>query len=626
MKKILSLGLCALLLLSLCVGAFAAEEGENLVFNNGTLDGILAEGETEKTLNGDWGVSYPVATFGPGNGDSPAKVKNIDGNNVIVLEKSAGNFASFFADLYADGVTLPAGKYELSFDLKAVGSAFATDNVGFNLYNQYNDIPVYRDGEWKDVTEGADGWMHYSKVLDVYQDTQFVDSIQMWFNTMGKSPEECALYIDNISIRKLPETAEKVELEYTVGSGAALTLNISGTELTIAEKDGYTLEAGVDYSYENGVITLFNDYVDGLATGKNHIAITADGKAYELILTIRAPKPALPESSEGYLMQETLVGGTFDIFEEGFAFSLEQVEGWGSNITYDDPGVIVSLNGNKVLRLQKDQKNSYSSAFAFISPTIQAGDVLTFKFDYKLDVANPASYVGQDINLSFVSASNMQMCKIPLDNTKAPQTSGDGDYQWDVKYTDLEDGWIRVELNFVANTALLSYNSMRFLLPTNFAAEGDALYVDNVSLVLWAEPEAPQAALGVDLTFDKAKPADIFALIDMKALDPTSIKVDGKELTSADWAINPGKDTITLKKDFLATLENGEHELTVTSMGGSCTVTLTVKGEATNAPTEPGTSQPAADNTGLIVGIVIAVVVVIAVVAVVVLRKKKENA
>ena len=147
------------------------------------------------------------------------------------------------------------------------------------------------------------------------------------------------------------------------------------------------------------------------------------------------------------------------------------MEGWGSNITYDDPGVIVNLNGNKVLRLQKDQKNSYSSAFAFISPTIQAGDVLTFKFDYKLDVANPASYVGQDINLSFVSASNMQMCKIPLDNTKAPQTSGDGDYQWDVKYTDLEDGWIRVELNFVANTALLSYNSMRFLLPTRIQEE-----------------------------------------------------------------------------------------------------------------------------------------------------------
>lgn len=622
MKKILSVSLCALLLLSLCTGVFAEEKSENLVYNNGTMDGILSDGETEKTLVNDWVVSYPVATFGGTGGDSPAKVKNIDGNNVLVLEYSAGsgNFASYYADLYADGTLLPAGKYELSFDLKAVGTNFATDNVGFNLYNQYSDIPVYRDGVWKDVTEGNDGWMHYSQVLEVYQDTQFVDSIQMWFNTMGKDPAECALYIDNISICKLPETAQKLELEYIIGSGTALTLNLPATELTIAEKDGYTLEVGVDFSYENGIITLFNDYADGLAAGKNHIAITADGEEYELTLTIRASKPTLPESTEGYLMQETLVGGTFDIFDEGFSFSLEQVEGWGSNITYDDPGVIVNLNGNKVLRLQKDQKSSYSSAFAFISPTIQAGDVLTFRFDYKLDVANPESYVGQDINLSFVSASNMQMCKIPLDNTKAPQTSGDGDYQWDVQYTDLEDGWIRVELNFVANTALLSYNSMRFLMPTNFAAEGDALYVDNVSLVLWAKPEAPQAAVGVDLTFDQANPADIFALIDMKALDPTSIQVDGKELTSEDWAINPGKDTITLKKEFLATLDNGEHTLTVTSMGGSCTVTVTVKGEVNNT----STSEPAADNVGLIIGIAI-VVVVAAVVVIVVLRKKKEN-
>ena len=178
--------------------------GENLVFNNGTLDGILAEGETERTLNGDWGVSYPVATFGGVGGDSPAKVKNIDGNNVVVLEFTTGGFASFFADLSHAHEHLPAGKYELSLDLKAVGTNFSTDNIGYNLYNQYSDVRIWLDG-WQNVTEGNDGWMHYTNVVEIKDDAQFVDSIQMWFNTMAKNPEECALYIDNICIRTVTE-------------------------------------------------------------------------------------------------------------------------------------------------------------------------------------------------------------------------------------------------------------------------------------------------------------------------------------------------------------------------------------------------------------------------------------
>ncbi len=207
--------------------------GENLVFNNGTLDGILAEGETEKTLNGDWGVSYPVATFGGPNGDSPAKVKNIDGNNVLVLEYSAGSgtFASFFADLSHAYEHLPAGKYELSLDLKAVGTNFSTDNIGYNLYNQYTDVRVWLDG-WQNVTEGNDGWMHYTNVLEITDDAQFVDSIQMWFNTLGKDPAECALYIDNICIRTVSEEEVPDELPKT-GDGFLMAA-IAGCALSIA--------------------------------------------------------------------------------------------------------------------------------------------------------------------------------------------------------------------------------------------------------------------------------------------------------------------------------------------------------------------------------------------------------
>jgi hypothetical protein len=419
---------------------------------------------------------------------------------------------------------------------------------------------------------------------------------------------------------------EELNAEYVAGSGTAINITIpNGAEtITVAEKAGYVLEADLDYTYANGVLTLKNEYADGLASGKNDLIITAGAAEYKLRLIIRQAKPALPESSDGFLMQETLVGGDFEMFEEGFAFSLEQVEGWGSNISYDDPGVIVNQNGNKVLRLQKDQKSSYSSAFAFISPTIQAGDVLTFKFDYKLDVQDISLYQGADINLSFVSASNMQMLKIALDNSCPAQTTGDGDYQWDVHYTTLEDGWIRVEMTFVANTALLSYNSMRFLLPTDKAMEGDAMYVDNVSLVLWAEPKAPET-ISTDLVFNKAKPADVFAMVDLQALDPKSITINGTAMDTKYWSINPAKDTITFSKDFLATLANGEQTFTVTTAGGSCEVVITVTGEAANndqnTDTNNGDNQDAPGN-GWIWIVVAGVAVVAAVVIVVTIRKK----
>lgn len=618
-KKFFAAMLCLLLLVSACPNPVqAAEVGENLVANNGTMDNILADGQTELTLINDWGVSYPVATFGGEGADSPAKIKNIDGNNVLVLEYSTGSFASYYADLWADGTTVPAGTYELSMDLKPVGD-FTTDNIGYNLYSQYTDIRIWNEG-WQNCTELEDGWLHYSITLDIEKGG--VDSIQMWCNTMGSS----VLYIDNLSLKLVEAEPERVELnaEYTAGSGAAINITVpNGAEtITVAEKAGYTLEEGLDYTYADGVITLVNDYADGLTSGENAIVISAGDTEYLLTLTIRQSKPALPESSDGYLMQETLVGGDFEMFEEGFAFSLEQVEGWGSNVSYDDPGVIVSMDGNKVLRLQKDQKSSYSSAFAFISPTIQAGDVLTFKFDYKLDAKDISVYQGADINLSFVSASNMQMLKIALDNTCPAQTTGDGDYQWDITYTQLEDGWIRVEMTFVANTALLSYNSMRFLLPTNKANEGDAMYVDNVSLVLWAAPEAPEN-LSTGLGFNKEKTADVFAMVDLKALDPQSIACDGTAIDSTNWSINPAKDTITIFKDFLSTLENGEHTFTVTTAGGSCDFTVTVSGEASSSGGSTTTDPEPSSNAWI--WIIVAVAAVAAVVVVVIVLKKKNG-
>ena len=247
--------------------------------------------------------------------------------------------------------------------------------------------------------------------------------------------------------------------------------------------------------------------------------------------------------------------------------------------------------------------------------------MLTFKFDYKLDAQDISIYQGANINLSFVSASNMQMLMIALDNSCPAQTTGDGDYQWDVSYTELEDGWIHVEMTFVANTALLSYNSMRFLLPTNNANEGDAMYVDNVSLVLWAAPEAPEN-LSTGLAFNKSKAADVYAMVDLQALDPQSIACDGVTVDTQYWSVNPSKDTITISKEYLATLANGEHTFTVTTAGGSCDVTVTVSGETVSGGDDTtGSAEP---SNGWIWIVVVVAVAAVAVVAVVIIKKNKK--
>ena len=210
--------------------------GPNLVHANGSFDGILSAGETERTLNADWNVSYPAATFGGSiNGDSPAKIRNVDGNNVLVLEHSTGNFASFFADLYADGTTLPEGNYELRMDLKPIGTSFRTDNIGFNLYNQYQDIRIYDNG-WR-CTKGEDGWYHYSRVFSIQGGT--VDSIQMWFNTMGLSPEECALYIDNLYFARTdaPATGDGAHAGVFLCLAAASVMGLCACTFILKKKE-----------------------------------------------------------------------------------------------------------------------------------------------------------------------------------------------------------------------------------------------------------------------------------------------------------------------------------------------------------------------------------------------------
>ena len=137
-------------------------------------------------------------------------------------------------------------------------------------------------------------------------------------------------------------------------------------------------------------------------------------------------------------------------------------------------------------------------------------------------------------------------------------------------------------------------------------------------------PDHPET-ISTDLLFNKAKPADVFALVDMQALDPQSITLNGAAVDSKYWSINPAKDTITFTKDYLATLANGEHTFTVTTAGGSCEVVITVTGEAADTNQNNNNNNDQQDvPSGSWIWIVVAGVAVVAVVVVVVIIRKKK--
>ena len=51
------------------------------------------------------------------------------------------------------------------------------------------------------------------------------------------------------------------------------------------------------------------------------------------------------------------------------------------------------------------------------------------------------------------------------------------------------------------------------------------------------------------------------------------------DVNAENWSVNASKDTITLKQEYLSTLENGTQTFTVTTEGGSCDFSVEITGE-----------------------------------------------
>lgn len=599
------------------------------------FDEMIQEGEETYSLSDT--QRCRTGTILANDGPAVAKKDTADNDNVYLELKYNGvkPFVSIFS-MFEMQKFPGAGDYQVSMRLRKHEGFVKTNNFGFRFWNngtdskgwasQINAAPV---GEWFTLTE-----VYTVSEAKVSQ----IDSFSMWYDT--GSNEANVLDMDDISIRLIipeegaPEVVGEASKVWNEESAADVTFELDLKEATlekvIVEDSEYELEDG-EYTFDaaQGILTLDSDYVKSLGEGTHTIIVQTTEGDLELVVSVYLKTATIPSTTEGYELDSTMLGGDFEDYEEGLVFSEAQTdEAWGS-VALDDPGKIVDDNGNHVLRLGRKEgsSNRYASAFCMTSPEIALGDIVTLKFSYKFTGDTPEG----NTNVSFVGAANVSYHAINLVTKPAKTFEGNKNVaSWDIKYTE-RDGWTDVEMSFVVDFAFLnSTNSLRFL----YEVKDMELYIDNVELLRWVEEgaggsEEPEVT-GAP-TFNGAAPADVTVTVSLKEYNISSLKNGTATVASTNYALSENNTVLTIKKEYLATLANGEHTFTLTTLGGSCTFKVTVQNSTASAPAEenpPAEKDGGCSSTILsgagIAGIVVVSAVIIAAVGVVLIKKKRS--
>ncbi|MBQ7408421.1 MAG: hypothetical protein IJW13_04025 [Clostridia bacterium] len=200
-------------------------------------------------------------------------------------------------------------------------------------------------------------------------------------------------------------------------------------------------------------------------------------------------------STEGLEFRNLVLGGDFEYLPEGLTFVAEPTNDtyfWGST-SFDTPGVIVDMNGNKVLKIAnagaEDGAHRWASAFVFLDQSEYSLDKV-YTLSYKM------KYVGKE---GFNPGIGLQVCFIGATGVEhyvqylyysdwLKESSGVNTDEWAYTIEVDENGWATVEMTFKMNSAFISQvDSIRFLNYNN--ADPDVvLYVDDVVFGVWEEP------------------------------------------------------------------------------------------------------------------------------------------
>lgn len=608
------------------------------IFPSPGFDNMLNRGEAEHVLSG-------TTKNGLGSVNTKVSIKQegYDGreNNYLNIkwETQADSFVRFFSFLTANPSEANS-VYILSMDVRAKDAAFTTDNFAAVFYTSDATLDeIQLASHLTDLTPNV--WKHISveKTFSADEIAAGVKTFDIWLNT--NKQEANSLDIDNICISK--KTAADDAPQFVGGSTAtfkcetpadvSFEVDLHGKELlSMADENELELIYEIDYVLEGTTLTIKSDYLLELGAGTHSFTITTEaGQATCMVTVIAAPK-VIP-SAEDYTMVDTLLGGDFESYDIGRAFSEDQTEeAWGSLAALDDPGVITDDNGNHVLAIGRKEGSvkTYSSAFAMLSPSIAVDDILTFEFDYKIVSNNPAALTGTDTNVCFVGGTNTSYHLVKLTGEKnTPTIEGNVDeYPWPVTYSESTlEGYTHVKVDFMVTFAFLnSTNSVRFL--HKIVDNDTKIYIDNVKLVQWqdqASDETPTVS-PAEATFDLANPNDLKFAVELHDYNISSIKLNGTTISSSNYSLSEDEKTLTVKKEYLSTLAVGDHSFTLNTIAGSASFKVTVTGEVAPDTPETPTTNPV-NPLPIILGVVGGVVVLggAAVVIVIVLKKKRSK-
>lgn len=619
-KKLASMAIALSLLLGMTGTGMlvnAETDAEKNYFPSEGFENMVEEGETEFPFS-----EAQRHSIGSLSIDSHAIAKKeANGNVYVQLSQSDEGkpFSSFFAMLRLEN----AGDYNVSVDFYKEEGWVNTDNLGFRFYGAHDS-----KGWAKAINDAAVGeWVTLTEVYTVSAtEVTKIDSFQMWFNTKGTN----VLRVDNVSIKEVPAVPEQPTVEKPLAewreadpADVVFDIDLKGQELVSVTNVAQDLElTSEEYALnaEKTQLTIMSDYIADLGEGEWEFKIATAGGEVSVYVTAFAKKGEIPDSTEGYTLKGTLLAGDFEKYEVGLVFSETQTEeAWGS-VGLDDPAVIAEDAGSHVLKLGKKEgsSKSYASAFAMTSPEIQQDDIVTLRLDYKIDVESWDAYLFRP-NVTFVGASNQSYHEILLDGSNHPQTQGVAENKWDIKYTELDNGYTRVEMSFIVDFAFLNAtNSIRFLMP--IVNDTDALYIDNVALERWindeeADAEVPEITPAT-ATFDNNAAKDVVFTVDLKDYVIGSIKLDNKIVASSNYTLTENDTVLTLKKEYLATLENGKHTFQLVTLGGSVDFEITVTNHAAAVDPEPdkggcNCSSAIGGEWLLLSGVVLAVAAVI---------------
>ena len=479
---------------------------------------------------------------------------------------------------------IEAGEYFVEMDVRKNG-VVESDNVGFAIYS-HNEARFERSFTDQVAAAPVNEWTHISyrypnmgvELTENY--ASGVDSFQFWFNTNNVVGAQ--LDVDNISVRKVT-VANDERPEFAGGEYAFQWVEAEDKDVVITVTDlhghddlsilngEYELLEGEEYTFEGSVLTIKKEFLVEFDDGVQEFLAVTSGGQRGFTIEITHVQEDLPDVA-GYTLEETVFGGDFMDLEVGYTMSNDQTpNAWGAVSNYDDGGVVVEEeDGSHALQLHKpeDSTRTYASSFVIYHPEkIVENTIVTMALDYKY---TGGAETDDAVNVCWVGNSNVSYHLIKLNGAKNAKTiEPDPKYrQWDVAYSDLANGYTHVEFSMRIDAATVNAtNSIRFLMKYNGNAE-QTLRIQNVSLKRWVK------ALGsidpATAAFDKANPADVAVNVEFaEGLEFYAVAVDSKTNyvpeSGYTTAANGAKIVLTLKKEYLATLANGEHKFYISS-------------------------------------------------------------